>query len=70
MADPVGLDFLVKRDDWKQHRFDDAPAPNLTDGQVLFRVDRFALTANNISYALAGEALRYWDFFPAPPGWG
>ncbi len=70
MAHPVGLDFLVNRDDWKQHRFDDAPAPNLADGQVLFQVDRFALTANNISYALAGEALRYWDFFPAPAGWG
>jgi hypothetical protein len=33
-------------------------------------VDRFAFTANNISYALAGESLRYWDFFPAPEGWG
>jgi hypothetical protein len=70
MARPDGLDFLVHKTDWKQHRFDEGPAPDLVDGQVLFRVDRFAFTANNISYAVAGEMLGYWRFFPAPDGWG
>jgi NADPH:quinone reductase-like Zn-dependent oxidoreductase len=70
MAQPAGLDFLVNKTDWKQHRFDDAPVPDVGDGQVLFRVDRFAFTANNISYALAGDMLGYWRFFPAPEGWG
>jgi len=70
MADPTGLDFLVNKSDWKQHRFDDALVPEPGPGQVLFRVDRFAFTANNISYALAGEMLGYWRFFPAPEGWG
>ena len=70
MVNPAGLDFLVNKNDWKQNRFDDAPVPDLADGQVLFRVDRFALTANNISYALAGDMLGYWRFFPAPEGWG
>jgi NADPH:quinone reductase-like Zn-dependent oxidoreductase len=70
MSHPAGLDFLVNKGDRKQHRCDDAPVPDLADGQILFRVDRFAFTANNISYALAGESLRYWDFFPAPEGWG
>ena len=66
-----GLDFLVDRDDWSRVRFEDHPAPPpLTSGQVLLRVDRFALTANNISYAKAGDMLRYWDFFPAPGGFG
>ena len=55
MTHPAGLDFLVNKGDWKQHRFDDAPVPDLADGQVLFRVDRFAFTANNITYAVAGE---------------
>ena len=70
MTAAPGLDFLVNKADWKQHRFDDAPVPELADGQVLFRVDRFALTANNISYALSGDMLGYWRFFPAPDGWG
>lgn len=70
MPHPAGLDFLVNKSDWKQHRFDNSPTPNLTNGQVLFRVDRFAFTTNNITYAVAGESLRYWDFFPAAKGWG
>ncbi len=70
MTHAAGLDFLVDKSDWKRHRFDEAEIPELVDGQVLFRVDRFAFTANNISYALAGDMLGYWRFFPAPDGWG
>jgi len=69
-VDSTGLDFLVDKSEYAQHRFDDAAVPELGPGQVLFRVDRFALTANNISYALTGDALGYWRFFPAPDGWG
>ena len=39
-------------------------------GQALLRVDSFGLTANNITYAVMGEAMNYWDFFPAADGWG
>jgi NADPH:quinone reductase-like Zn-dependent oxidoreductase len=70
MSDPAGLDFLVDKSDFAKHRFADAAVPELVPGQVLFRVDRFALTANNISYALVGDALGYWRFYPAPDGWG
>lgn len=40
------------------------------EGEILCRVDRFALTANNITYAAHGADMNYWDFFPAPDGWG
>jgi hypothetical protein len=39
-------------------------------GEVLFTVERFGLSANNVTYAALGDALRYWDLFPAEPGWG
>ena len=66
-----GLDFIVKRDDWRQCRFVPAAAESeLHPGQVLLRVDRFAFTSNNISYALAGDRLGYWRFFPTEEGWG
>ena len=39
-------------------------------GEVLFEVERFGFSANNVTYALLGDALRYWDLFPAEPGWG
>ncbi len=40
------------------------------DGEALFRIERFALTANNVTYAAHGVDMRYWDFFPAPDGLG
>lgn len=41
------------------------------EGQILIGLDSFALTANNISYALAGDMLGYWSFFPADdPAYG
>lgn len=36
----------------------------LKQGQVLLAVDKFALTANNITYAVMGDKLGYWQFFP------
>jgi hypothetical protein len=65
------VDFEVRRDDWRQHRFVETPlAPDLAPGRVRLRVDRFALTSNNVTYALAGDLLGYWSFFPAEAGWG
>jgi NADPH:quinone reductase-like Zn-dependent oxidoreductase len=69
MAD-AGLVFEVQKSDWGQTRFVEGPVPELAPGQVLFRVDRFALTSNNISYALSGDMLGYWRFFPCEEGWG
>ena len=44
----------------------DAPAQRaLAAGQVRLAVERFALTANNITYAAFGEAMKYWQVFPA-----
>jgi hypothetical protein len=43
----------------------------LDDGQVRLRIDRFAVTANNITYAVFGDMLGYWDFFPTGDAtWG
>ena len=43
---------------------------DLNENEVLFEVDRFALTSNNISYAASGDMLGYWQFFPATDGYG
>lgn len=44
----------------------------LAHNEVLLRIDKFALTANNISYGITGDALGYWHFFPSsnPQHWG
>ena len=52
-----------------QTRVEDSEPPELADGEVLLAVDAFGLTTNNITYALMGEAMNYWGFFPAEDGW-
>ena len=65
--------FVVARDDLKHSKLVTLPLPDaaqLPEGSLLVKVDRFAFTANNITYALMGEQLKYWDLFPAPQGFG
>lgn len=46
------------------------PAP-AAPGEALLAIRRFALTSNNVTYAVYGEAMKYWEFFPAgAEGWG
>ena len=64
-------DAIVRRDDLHELRFEEAPSRSLADGEARLRVDSFAFTSNNVTYAVFGEAMKYWDFFPASePGWG
>jgi hypothetical protein len=67
------VDFLVERENLHHSKFVPAPDPDTVDlpaGHVLLRVDAFAFTANNVTYAVAGDMMSYWNFFPAEPGWG
>ena len=46
-----------------------ADAP-LGDGEVRLKVESFSVTANNVTYAVAGDAFGYWNFFPGEGDWG
>lgn len=63
-------DFLVARDDISQTKTSERAFPELSEGDVLLEVERFGLSANNITYATLGDAMGYWKFFPAESGWG
>jgi hypothetical protein len=63
-------DFLVMRNDLRECRTVASRVPRLESGETLLRVDSFGLTANNVTYAVLGETMSYWDFFPAEEGWG
>lgn len=58
----------VGRDAIGETRLDtvDVGTGDLAAGQIRMRIDRFAITANNITYAVFGDVLGYWDFFPVP----
>ena len=62
--------FEVLRNDLSTYRVNEKPVPSIQDGQILAEVERFAFTANNISYAVVGDKLGYWQFFPVEEGWG
>jgi len=64
-------DFLVRRDNLAATSWATSALPTtLAQDEVVLRVDRFALTANNVTYAVAGDSMNYWSFFPAPAGFG
>jgi hypothetical protein len=62
--------LAVARSDLGQSRRLTTPVPDLVPGEALLRVERVGLTANNVTYAVLGDAFRYWEFFPTEPGWG
>lgn len=66
-------DFVVARDDLQQCKLIETELPDaaaLPDEALLVKVSSFAFTANNITYAVTGDQLKYWQLFPAPKGFG
>ena len=63
-------DLLVARSDLHRTAITPVTIADPAEGEVLFRVQSFSLTANNITYAVAGDQIGYWQFFPRPDGWG
>lgn len=65
------LALEVRRDALAQTRVVEGDDPAPADGEVVLAVERFGLTANNVTYGLLGDAIGYWRFFAASEdGWG
>lgn len=62
--------FQSERANLKNWRAFEAEIDGPEPGEVLIQVDHFALTANNITYGVAGDSIGYWQFFPAEDPWG
>lgn len=61
----------VRRDDLSQTREVKTAAGALAPGAARLKIERFAITANNVTYGVVGERIGYWKFFPASEdGWG
>jgi Protein of unknown function (DUF2855) len=66
-------EFQIRKNSFATNRVVETAAPSIADGEILVKIDRFAFTANNITYAVLGDKLGYWQFFPpsnADTGWG
>ncbi|MDA0271672.1 MAG: DUF2855 family protein [Proteobacteria bacterium] len=63
----------VIRQDLTQTRTVELPDPDelsLGNGEAIIKVERFGLTANNITYGVAGDIIGYWQFFPSEGDYG
>jgi hypothetical protein len=58
------MQFEVNRADFHDTRVVETSAAALQPGQIRLSIERFAITTNNITYAVAGDMLDYWGFFP------
>jgi hypothetical protein len=66
------LDFMVHPGDLRTRQFASGESPEdmrLESDQILLKIDKFGLSANNITYALLGESYDYWKYYPAADGW-
>ncbi|MEL6971709.1 MAG: DUF2855 family protein [Bacteroidota bacterium] len=59
--------FQVNKSMFSSGRLVEIPkdAMTISEGEVLVTIEKFGYTANNITYALAGDKIGYWQFFPA-----
>lgn len=65
--------FEVQRKSFDKARVSELPDRSLAPDEARLRIDFFAFTANNLTYAVAGDMLGYWQFFPPLGGgdeWG
>ena len=67
---PVKREMMVRREDLTQTAINETLVSEPKDGEVLLEIEAFAVTANNVTYAVVGDQLAYWNFFPAPESWG
>ncbi|MDE4175815.1 DUF2855 family protein [Phaeobacter sp. PT47_59] len=63
--------FEVCKTDLAQHRLTACATATPAAGEITVRIERFGLTANNITYGVVGERIGYWKFFPTKDSdWG
>jgi hypothetical protein len=65
-----GIDLVVRRDDPRVCELREVAVEEPRDGQALCKIQRFAITANNVTYATTGDVLGYWQFYPVDSTWG
>ena len=73
--EPVSMaqtwEVLVRRDNVAASEIRVPVLDDLAPGEVRLAVEKFGLTANNVSYARFGDGITpFWNAFPAPPEFG
>ena len=70
------IELQVRKDDPNIHRLVESQneVRDIDEGQIRVAIKQFGLSANNITYAVAGDRIGYWHFYPPiendSDGWG
>jgi hypothetical protein len=64
------IELWVNRKDFRSTQIVTTEIPAPTSGEIVVAIDKFGLTANNVSYAVSGDMIGYWGYFPATDDWG
>ena len=57
-------EMWVDRTDYHHTRVVDGDLPTPGEGEILVAINKFAMTANNVTYATSGDMFGYWQFYP------
>lgn len=57
-------ELWTNRKEFRKTQIVDNSLPTVGNDEVLVAIDKFGLTANNVSYALSGDAIGYWNYHP------
>jgi len=63
-------DLTVSRANLSATHIGNTEHPPLREGEARLKVNAFSVTANNLTYAVFGDMMQYWNFFPATEGQG
>ncbi len=66
----MNISFLVRKNTIAETQLESSAPAALHSGQVRLKIDLFSFTANNVTYASFGDAMKYWDFYPRADEWG
>lgn len=64
------IELWVVRNNLRQTQIIERERAPLQDGQIRVSIDKMGLTSNNVSYAVSGDMIGYWKYFPAEDEWG
>lgn len=66
----VITELWTERSNLRNTKLVEREVTDLAPGEVLFEIEKFALTANNVTYAVSGDMIGYWKYYPAEGEWG
>jgi len=57
-------EIWVDRENYRNTKIVDVEPAPLGEGEIRVAVDKYGLTANNVSYAVSGDIIGYWKYYP------